>query len=138
TPIIIQEASTFERETNSFASIPNVNNNASFRFRIVSEFESSATGSGLNGYVTPYSTNTYDPNGGTVRFDYVTVFGTLIPGGNTPPTIISSISNQTIRVTQSTGPLDFTVLDAEDAATNLTLNALSSNPAVAPQSGIAF
>ncbi|HYR41959.1 MAG TPA: hypothetical protein VER98_02980, partial [Terriglobia bacterium] len=61
-----------------------------------------------------------------------------IPGGNTPPTILSSISNQTIRVNHSTGPLDFTVLDAEDAATNLTLNAMSSNPGVAPISNIVF
>ena len=138
TPVIIHVDSTFERQTNSLAAIPNINNNGSFRFRIVSEFESTATGSGLNGYVTPYGTNTYDPNGGTVRFDYVTVFGTLIPGGNTAPTILSSISNQTIRVNHSTGPLAFTVLDAEDAATNLLLSAVSSNPGIVPTGNIVF
>jgi hypothetical protein len=136
--VTIHVDSTFEPQTNTFASIPNVNNNAGFRFRILSEWESSAIGSGLNGYATPYGTNTYNPTGGNVGFDYVTVLGTLIPGGNTPPTILSSISNQTIRVNHSTGPLGFTVLDAEDVATNLTLNAESSNPGVIPVNGIEF
>ena len=65
---------------------------------------------------------------GNVRFDYVTIFGTLIPGGNTPP-FISAISNQTLRVTQSTGPLLFTVLDAEDPATSLTVQLPLQTPA---------
>src|SRR6185503_7987852 len=62
---------------------------------------------------------------------------TLIPGGNTPPTI-TTIANQTIRVTQSTGPLSFTVLDAEDPAASLALNAVSSNPSVIPENTVVF
>jgi hypothetical protein len=67
----------------------------------------------------------------------VTISGTVMPGSNTPPTI-SSLSNQTIRVSQSTGPLSFTVLDAEDPASSLTLAKASSDPAVIPLAGITF
>src|ERR1051326_5700480 len=109
TAINIQQDSTFLAQTNSLAAIPNINNKGAFTYRLVSECESTANGgSGLNGYVPLYPTNTYSPSGGNVGFDYVTVFGTLIPGGNTPPTIISSIGTQTIRVNQSTGPQGFT------------------------------
>jgi hypothetical protein len=131
-PVIMQAApssqSYYEAQTNNLGAIAGVANNPNFAFQIVSEFEDSAIGTGMNDYVTVSNSN-YSPSSGTVRFDYVTIFGTLIPGGNTPP-FISAISNQTIRVTQSTGPLGFTVLDAEDPATNLVVNALSSNPSV--------
>jgi len=127
--------SYYDAQTNSFASIPGANNNPNFTFRIVSEFQNSATGSGATGYVT-VSNSVYDP-GANVRFDYVTVSGTLIPGGNTPPTI-TTIADQTIRVTQSTGPLSFTVLDAEDPAANLTLNGISASPSIIPNGNIAF
>jgi hypothetical protein len=130
-PIVMQAAPTtasyYEAQTNNLATIAGVNDNPNFAIRIVSEFEESAIGSGTNDYVT-VSNSTYSSNG-NVRFDYVTIFGSLIPGGNMPP-YISSISNQTIRVTQSTGPLSFTVLDAEDPATTLTVHATSSNPSV--------
>ena len=130
-PVMMQAApstqSYYEAQTNNLSGVAAVNNNPNFAFRIVSEFEQSAIGSGANDYVT-VSNSTYSPSA-NVRFDYVTIFGTLIPGGNTPP-YISAISNQTIRVTQSTGPLSFAVLDAEDAATNLTVNVTSSNPSV--------
>ena len=141
TPVIMQAglstpSSYYEAQTNSLGTIHSVNNNPSFAFRIVSEFEQSAIGSGTNDYVT-VSNSTYSPLNGNVRFDYVTIFGTLIPGGNTPP-YISSISDQTIRVTQSTGPLSFTVLDAEDPATNLTVHASSSNPSLIAPANIAL
>ncbi len=139
TPVIMQAApstqSYYEAQTNDLANISGVNNNAGFAFRIVSEFEQSAIGSGQNDFVT-VSNSTYSP-GANVRFDYVTIFGTLMPGGNTPP-YISAVSNQTIRVTHSTGPLGFTVLDAEDPATNLTVNAISSNPAIIPTGNVAL
>lgn len=128
--------SYYETQTNSFAGTPGVANNPNFRFRIVSEFQFNAIGSGANAYVT-VSNTTYSPTSGNVRFDYVTVSGTLIPGGNTPPTI-TGILDQTIRVTQSTGPLSFTVLDAEDPAANLTLNGISANQSIIPNGNIVF
>lgn len=136
-PIVVMVDSVFEAQTNSLVAATGVNNNPNFSFRIVSEFEDSATGTGLNGYATPYGTNSYDPSSGTVRYEYVNVYGVAISDGNTPP-FISAISNQTIRVTQATGPLAFTVLDAEDPATNLTVNAVSSNPAVVPVGNVAL
>src|SRR6267378_4003309 len=117
TPITAQVAATtatyYEAQTNSLAAISGVKDNPNFAFRIVSEWESTATNSGTNGFVTLGSTYS---TSGTVRFDYVTISGTLLPGADTPPTI-SSIGNQTIRVNQSTEPLSFTILDAEDPAT---------------------
>ena len=137
TPVTMQAApstqSYYEAQTNDLTSIAGINNNSNFAFRIVSEFEQSALGSGANDYVT-VSNSSYSTIA-NVRYDYVTILGTLIPGGNTPP-YISSISNQTIRVTQSVGPLSFTVLDAEDPATSLTLGKTSSNPGVIPPANI--
>jgi hypothetical protein len=139
TPITMQAApstqSYYEAQTNSLVNIAAVNNNPNFAFRVVSEFEQSAIGAGTNDYVTVSNSN-YSSSA-NVRFDYVNIFGTLIPGGNTPP-YISSISNQTLRVTQSTGPLSFTVLDAEDPATSLTVHATSSNPGVISPANIAL
>lgn len=53
-----------------FSSVPGVNNNPNFGVRFVTEFETTATGSGADGYVPSSSTNTYG-NGGTLRFDLV-------------------------------------------------------------------
>ena len=135
-PVNITKASAFVGITNDLTTIPNVNNNAGFRFRIVSEWESSAIGTEFKGYMTPYETNGYSPSQGKVAFDYVTVIGDILPGGNTTPTILSSIGSQTVKVGQSTGPLGFTVLDAEDPASNLVVTAVSSAPAVVPQANI--
>ena len=52
-------------------------------------------------------------------------------GPDTPPTI-SSIPDQTIFQNSSTGPIPFTVGDAEVAAANLQLSAASSNPGLVP------
>jgi hypothetical protein len=120
-------ASKFFAFTNDLTGVPYVNNNPAFMFRIVSEFESTATGTGTNAYV-PISSANYS-TGGTVHFDYIVVSGTQIFDGNYPPTI-TTIANQAIRVGQSTGPLAFQVLDAETPASNLVVTASSSNPSV--------
>src|SRR5262249_1747175 len=118
------------------ADTSEANDNFNFSFRIVSEFESTATGGGVDGYLTTYSPNNYGP-GGTVRLDLVTITGTPKPGANTPPTI-STFSNQTVRINQSTAALSFTVGDAEDAASSLSLSGASSDPAVIPENNIVF
>jgi hypothetical protein len=132
--VVSSTGSYYEAQTNSLAAISGVNNNYDFAFRIVSEFEDTAIGAGSANYVTTFGTNSYSTSG-TVRFDLVTVTGTAIPGANTPPTI-STISNQTIRVNQSTGALPFSVGDAEDPATSLTMSKKSSDPAVIPDGNI--
>ncbi|OLB02564.1 MAG: hypothetical protein AUH08_02830 [Verrucomicrobia bacterium 13_2_20CM_54_12] len=58
-------------------------------------------------------------------------------GPNTPPTI-SNIPNQTIFQNTSTGPIPFTVGDAETAPANLQLSAVSSNPGLVPNGNIVF
>ena len=58
-------------------------------------------------------------------------------GPNTPPTI-SNIPNQTIPQNQSTGPINFTIGDAELPAVNLQLSGSSSNPTLVPNGNIVF
>ncbi len=64
----------------------------------------------------------------------------LFPDCGTPdlPAVISSIPDQTIYVNQSTGPVPFTVSDAEIAAAYLQLSATSSAPALVPDTNILF
>ncbi|HKQ40105.1 MAG TPA: hypothetical protein VJ063_18675 [Verrucomicrobiae bacterium] len=108
------------------------NGNPNFAFRLVSEFESTAMSSGTGGYVAS-GAGTYSTNG-TIRFDMVTVSGSL-PDGNSFPTI-TSIPNQTVRVDTATDPLPFTVGDVETPADQLTVNGISSNPAVLSDAAI--
>jgi endonuclease/exonuclease/phosphatase family metal-dependent hydrolase len=61
-------------QTASFVGVAGVENNPRFAFRFVTEFESTATGSGLSGYVTCNPTNVYG-SAGTLRFDMVTLTG---------------------------------------------------------------
>ncbi len=58
-------------------------------------------------------------------------------GPNTPPTI-SNIPDQTISQNSSTGPIPFTVGDAETAPANLQLSAVSSNLGLIPNQNIVF
>ena len=58
-------------------------------------------------------------------------------GPDTPPTI-SNIPDQTIFQNSSTGPIPFTVGDAQVAAANLQLSAASSNPGLVPNGNIVF
>ena len=63
---------------NDLSAVPGVNDNSNFVFRIVAEFQSTATGSGSAAYVAANApTSSYAP-AGTTRFDMVTVSGTAI------------------------------------------------------------
>jgi hypothetical protein len=139
TPLTMQQVvstgSYFENQTNTLAAVLAVADNPDFAFRIVSEFEDSATGGGTNGYVTTEGAN-YG-SGGTVRFDLVTVSGTPIPGANTAPTL-STVSNQTLRVNHSSSALPLLLADAEDPPDNLVLAKHSSDPSVIPVANIVF
>jgi hypothetical protein len=76
TATVVGVATSFEPRTNSLAGIPGVNDNATFAFRIVAEFESTALNDANANYVG--ANGTYAP-GGTARFDMVTISGALIP-----------------------------------------------------------
>ncbi len=56
---------------------------------------------------------------------------------NTPP-VISTIADRVVRPGSSTGPIAFTVQDAETAAGNLTLTAASSDEMLVPAGSITF
>src|SRR5207253_2650735 len=158
-------ASYYEAQTNSLAAISAVNNNFNFAFRIVAEFESTATGGGTANYVTTYGTNSYSTSG-TARFDLMTITGTPIPGANTPPTIsltvtdtsarsnsisfavtvlplntapvISSIPLTNTLLNTSTPAIDFTVDDLETPAGSLNISGSSANPGLVPNGNIVF
>ena len=92
-PTAVSVAGTsWKSTTNSLASVGGVNDNPSFAFQIVAEFESTATGAGNTNYVG--AAGTYS-TGGTIRFDMVTVSGTAIPTA-TPPVISSQPASQMV------------------------------------------
>lgn len=133
---VSSQASYFESESSDLQSFPEFGDNPNFAFRIVSEFEGSATGMGVDGYVTTYATNNYSRSG-TIRFDMVTISGQLLPGANTTPTI-SQLDNLALRVNQSSAPLSFTIGDKQDAPYNLSLDAATSDAVLVPIENILF
>ena len=104
-----------------------VNNKSNFAFRIVSEFESTAVDNDTNQYIATTAGQTYSPNG-TWRFDMVTVSGEIFSGNQFP--IISTVSNQTIRMNTLSDEIPFTIGDSETPADDLVVTAMSSNPAL--------
>jgi hypothetical protein len=73
---------------------------------------------------------------GWVAMDSVTIPGTL-DVANTAPTI-TAIADQSIAANTDTGPLAFTLGDAESDPALLTLGASSSNPTLVPSANIVF
>jgi hypothetical protein len=134
--IVINSSSGFAAFTNSFSPTSGVNNNGAFAIRILSEWESTAIGTAFNEYMPVTGTSSYAPSG-SAKFDYIVVSGTPIFDGNYAPTI-SSIADQTVRVTRASAAIPFTVLDAETAASNLVVSAASSNPTAVPVQNIVF
>ena len=110
-----------------------VNNQANFAFRIVSEFQSTATDSGNPQYVATGAGSTYAP-GGTWRFDMVTVSGETFSGNLFP--VLSTISNQTVRMDTMSDEIPFTVGDAESTAETLNVTATSSDLVLLPNENI--
>jgi hypothetical protein len=129
--------SVFTNIVMDISSLAGTANNSHFGIRIVSEWEYTATLAGTNAFVATKSTSTYSGSSGTMRFDLVTVTGTLLSGANAPPTI-SQITNQTLRVNQPGSALPLTVGDAEDLPTSLALSATSSDTTVLPVGNIVF
>ncbi len=66
--------------TNNLSALPGVANNSNFSFRIVAEFQSTATGAGSAAYIVINPDSTYAVSG-TVRYDMVTVAGTSLVTG---------------------------------------------------------
>ena len=128
--------SVFTNRTVSLASITGVANNPAFGIRFVTEWQRTATGAGAEAFVATTAGSTYS-TAGTIRFDLVTISGVLQPGGNHAPTI-SALPPQTVRLGQITDAIAFTVLDAEDPATDLSLSAESSDNMVVSAAELIF
>ena len=97
----------FVLHTGDLSSIPAVNNNPSFAFRVVSEFESIANPNYV-GTSAAYS------SGGTVRFDLVGVYGD--PSSAVGATTITDISGTTLSYGGGTGSSRFVLLESADVA----------------------
>ncbi|MBA4149999.1 MAG: hypothetical protein H0X66_17950 [Verrucomicrobia bacterium] len=108
-----------------FSATPGVANNANFGFRLVSEFEFTATGSGVEAYVGNRPGANYG-TGGTIWLDMVTVSGDDLDPSNQAPTI-SAINDVTALLKDSIPPIAFTISDAETAAGSLVLSVSSSD-----------
>jgi hypothetical protein len=121
-------------KTNSFVGVPGVDNNPNFAIRVVTEWEFTAIGTGLNIYTNANApTGSYSPNG-TIRYDLVTIWGTLFGTLNTPP-VISVLTNQTTRSGQATNQA-FTIGDAETVATSLVVTSICNNTTLVPNGNI--
>lgn len=68
----------FNSRAVDLTGIAGVANNANFAFRIVSEWESTATGSGANAFLASNTSSSYAASG-TWRFDMVSVSGVVVP-----------------------------------------------------------
>jgi len=85
--ITMTNSGSFAFYSADLSSIPTVENNTNFAFRIVQEWEATAIGNNNSNYVATAATGSYGTSG-TIRFDLVTVFG---DAGSTPPPIPLSI-----------------------------------------------
>jgi Protein of unknown function (DUF1565)/Right handed beta helix region len=94
---------------------------------------SPAIGAGRN-FDTLFTTDLAgDPRPASGSWD----LGAYVAAVATPPTI-SGIGDQTLTEGTATGPLSFSVGDAQTAAANLVLSGSSSNPALVPDTAIVF
>jgi hypothetical protein len=71
----------FVTYSSDLSAKPGVNNNMNFGFRIVAEWENTATGGGTNAYV---GTGSAYGTGGTIRFDLVSVLADPLGAGPSP------------------------------------------------------
>jgi hypothetical protein len=108
-----------------FTGLPGVDNNPNFAFRLVSEFELTATGAGTNAYVANRVGSGYS-TGGTLWLDLITVTGDSLNPANQWP-VVSPIADQVIAPNDTTATLSFTVSDAETPADSLVVTAQASD-----------
>ena len=99
--INISVGSAFEFQSQDLSAIASINDNPHFAFRIVAEFQSTATGSGTAGYVTA-SASAYGTSG-TVRFEMITVTATPLPATlpDAPVNLVATAGNAQVGLTWS-------------------------------------
>jgi len=74
---LVGRQNEFTFVASSLAAIPTVNRNANFAARIVTEWQSTATGSGANQFLPTDPASSYGQNN-AIRFDLVNVFANVI------------------------------------------------------------
>lgn len=104
--------SVFVQFTSDLSGIPGAANNPNFAFRIVSEWESTATDAGSDVYRPTFSGGSYSVSG-TIRFDMVNLFGD-------PLGVVVRPEIDEIRVSGAGVTVDFTA-GAGDAASAFTV-----------------
>ena len=83
-PTATTNGTSFTSKTNDLSSFAGVNNNPAFAIRILSEFESTATGNANASYVAANAPSTTYNTTGTMRYDMVTISGSTIVIGTAP------------------------------------------------------
>jgi hypothetical protein len=120
---------SFVSHTNDLTGITGVNNNPNFAFRIVTEFEDTATGSGTNFFV---ATSTTYGTSGTIRYDMMTVIGT--PSGGAPGIPLAiQLSGNSAQLTWNNG--GYTLLAAPVVTGPYTNVPGATSPYSTPASG---
>ncbi len=102
----------------NLGGIAGVNNNPNFAFRIVTEFENTATGSGVADYVATDPNSSYGSTAGAIRYDVVNVFGNAL--GSAAPIQITAVQilGNTLRIEFTAGTSDSpTMFTLQSAAT---------------------
>jgi hypothetical protein len=79
------------------SGIPGVNNNPNFAWRLVTEFESTATGSGAAAYVGVSGNYGGGNSGGTIRYDLMTIYGNPLSALPSPiPLLVQRVGNDIV------------------------------------------
>ena len=92
---LITGTSSSSHHSSDLSSLPAVQNNPDFAFRIVTEFESTAVNTANASYVQTSGTSSYGTSG-TIRFDLVTVFGEPISGALPIPLHIEHVGSNVV------------------------------------------
>ena len=115
---------TYRFYTNDLTGFPGVANNPDFAFRIVTEFQSTAT-YGITPNANYLGTANTSGTGGTVTYDLVKVMGDAITNNNAAPVISGFVDTNTVDYIPLT--LNFTVSDDSTAPDDLVYSATPLN-----------
>jgi hypothetical protein len=126
--IVNTNASKWTRRTVSFAAVPTVNDRSPLRLRIVAEFELTALGSGVAGYVAVGESSNYG-TAGTWWIDMVTISGRVLGAMNSVP-MVTAPGDIVMEEGGESEPISFEISDAESSPEAMVVTAVSSNPAV--------
>jgi hypothetical protein len=124
-------SNAFFAQSVSLVGVPGVDDNVNFGFRVLSEFERTATGTGAEAYVAH---GNYGANG-TVRFDAVRISGDALNVENAPPSIEPISDQATVENLPITG-VPVLVGDFETPLDQLTFRVQSSNPSLIPPANV--